>query len=991
MPLLSYCADITDQEQIWALFNPAKEIDHMTVRKVACNRNRKSWMFIFKVTVNIALALLILNTVEHKTLASYQNPEISEDWDGYLSVPTTPTTSGAGIVWRLTHSEKMSVDYETGSTGNNVIKFTQGSGAILNQQQVGTQLASAPYQTYEVKIKLPATKPTESSGIYLFRTAGDWGMSDPDGDVGVSINNNYNVFDGGAAKKLDGTSFQMTGDQWYTVRRVMDFSTNPNRSTTYIYDANGDLKATASKTSAGSLVLHAFSGRNCYANSVGILMGWGFTNSTVLMDDLKYYTVSAPVNPSINEAWDGYTTVPIAPISSGTGTVWSLTHPEKMSVYYEIGAAGNKVIKFTDGSGSILNQQQVGRILALAPVQMYTVKIKLPATKPTASSGINLFRTSSNWGPSDNTYGNVGLTINQNYNIIDGSTAMTPDGSSFQMTGDQWYTIKRVMDYSSVPNKASTYIYDANGDLKAFASNTNAGSLVAHDFVGRSCYANCVSILMAWGFSNTTVLMDDITYEAVNPHYMAYRWPVPDDDYGHSNIKVMVPIQLYQTQNPDQYAPGIKAQLDALPVSDRVIFIHYGFLNSAMISHRTNYVWLDGSPTTGGPTYIAAQLSAMFSKLSELGAKVDYVVSDYEHSLECWSGSPDMADLTANEWDQITTDTRYSQSGGLKDQLTSKGFQFDPTKPDLYYVYNRPGPAPYNNDYWYWNEVMGEWMRENVRTAIYVPVKTYYPNAIYSNYGYRYKHAANQIPDTNGNRWYVTNHDPSGSPTDASAFPAYGTLGQITIAGKAPAGYTLSSTYAKTGFNGLQYDQYVLRDSFIEQKDMMPWVANKDYTASTATFTNNDYYAENIYHTSLMAPGKFLYWFQTTNLSAQDQILSDILSEVDEVTQGTGERSLVKSTDLNTAMWNKRYILTGMEVIRADGGYNLWRITPDDNYIASLSAFQTSSIPPIFTINGKTITFPSGSTILTSGTDYTSHSNSGLWLKSPLGTYPTEQ
>ena len=232
----------------------------------------------------------------------YYDPELifdsfSHDFEDYDSTPADINTT----LFNGTTTTNSEVDYESGTEGNKVLKVTttsEAAGFDMYYKSLESKLGTNKYQVYECAVKLPEGIPdldTAYHQIQINRFANDYYGNNAGDSASYATIQNYKIREIGGviAKKSDDTDFVFTPDQWYLVRRVVKFNTNPNTADTYVYDMEGNLLAAAHATNAGTVVLDET--ESYYTRSWRIhIDGAGMQGKTVMFDDINLYSLEEP-------------------------------------------------------------------------------------------------------------------------------------------------------------------------------------------------------------------------------------------------------------------------------------------------------------------------------------------------------------------------------------------------------------------------------------------------------------------------------------------------------------------------------------------------------------------------------------------------------------------------------------------------------------------------------------------------------------------------
>lgn len=434
-------------------------------------------------------------------------------------------------------------------------------------------------------------------------------------------------------------------------------------------------------------------------------------------------------------------------------------------------------------------------------------------------------------------------------------------------------------------------------------------------------------------------------------------------DSGNENEYIYVPVKLdYErliTVGTKLYAAEVAEQLKKSESGKRCIDLN--LISRHITDGAKNHLWWDS-----GVSEVESLMSKFYAELKNCGAEIDYVIDDFEQGMSNWGFNHN-----AEKLPEIIADSRYEAE--VRPLLEDAGFTFsDYGDTELQYLVD----FGKSDAYLVWNKVMEKRVIAYYNRALYEPIKPYYPNVKFSNYGFSASTGENKIYDRAGHKIYV-----GGSSVNAGTHSSpvlYGRLDSITKDGRQPEDYSYVRFF-NTAYNTVLFSLITAEDAVLSGNEkFMPWVPCKNWME---TGMNNNYYDEFIFHLTLLNPDPLLLFNQSDGSLAEDEkYLSDLIAEANAVIGAKGRVLKNKVTS-----WDARYLLTGMEV--SDG--NIYRITPD-LYTpgVSLENFLADEENMIFRIGNREVDFPDGSEIVTYNTERTDY---GYWVKTPKGVYPEER
>ncbi len=467
-----------------------------------------------------------------------------------------------------------------------------------------------------------------------------------------------------------------------------------------------------------------------------------------------------------------------------------------------------------------------------------------------------------------------------------------------------------------------------------------------------------------------------VTMEVPNPFFVL-TWPY-DTTFEQDNIydSAIVWKNRLDTNGVSAEVTKTKNKLDALPEGKRSILVYQSSLTNAIFENADNYIWCEENAES-----VKTIIDSFFKEYYNAGGKLDYVQIDMElEEMSVYALGTD-----PSVYKQIAEDERYSLQ--IRPLLEERGYGFSDNAEygELYTINESP------NSY-IWDTVMLNRSAEYLKNAVYLPIKQYFPEVKFSNYGYIDGEGWNKVPQNSGGRLYL-----GGSTLKVgthSCVSMYGSLGWIAQAESTKPENYYERIYENTPFHSLMFDNNKLRKAFLGDEEglLQAWVCpyNVNYGYANSGYGNTSYYAENIFHTGLLNPDPFL--FQGLNDDSEDGVtpddaerekridtLSSLIDELNELAGFSDRRPLCDSL----TSWNDHYLLSGMYA----NGKNIWRITPDLSVSGTtLEGFCINKETPTFYIGGKTITFPQGEIY----EPLAENANTcGYWVITPADVEPT--
>ena len=446
---------------------------------------------------------------------------------------------------------------------------------------------------------------------------------------------------------------------------------------------------------------------------------------------------------------------------------------------------------------------------------------------------------------------------------------------------------------------------------------------------------------------------------------MAYSWSKIDSK--HTNIIPFYWLREEGFQDLERLVEDAKAATEEHPVGHRSLFswdihramsyqINGDFLytkngdvagcngEDGFIPYRS--LWWDN-----GVEVVRQRFEKFFKAYADIGGKLDVFVLDFEQGFSYWH----LKDLADNNYscgidaylDAIQNDSRFT------DWREELGFDDLKTLNKWYE----------NDDDLKWSALVWKHLARYIDEAIYQPLKKYFPDADFSNYGYYYQKPAMNLPSIHGTyRHKFTEGTHVGTHQSREIYGWVDLPSQVKLAGK---------LYPSTPYNAFRFALNKLRAmSLSSEIPVSPWVAYKGF--SNSHIYNNDYYQELILHTLLTGVDYLLYWnpFEIKDYSIDDdRLLNQLIQQVNDL---IGQQMVsIETTEL--AHWLDDILLTK---IKLEGGSRLWRLTANLDVDQNISDTIISSKPAKLKIKGSEFIF-NDMMILEVDNDI---SDKGLWL-----------
>ncbi len=442
---------------------------------------------------------------------------------------------------------------------------------------------------------------------------------------------------------------------------------------------------------------------------------------------------------------------------------------------------------------------------------------------------------------------------------------------------------------------------------------------------------------------------------AAEGEIFSFRFQESGNDAAHLFTPIKLNYDDMMGEGVITYAKRIANELSNMPEGKHCIDLT--LISAKLDDEKENHLWWDI-----GVDNLRAVTTQLYKELKANGAVIDYVIDDFEGGMSMWS-------IKREDIEEIMRDSRYETE--IRPLLVENGFEFSSdgaSELDLIFQYTQ------NNMYHVWNGVMSRRVSEYYNRTMYEPIKEFYPDVKYSNYGMTESLGLNKIYDGGGHKDYLMGRSYKAGTHSSPVL--YGGLGAITKPGRQPEDYP-HDKFDATSYNTVLFSLIQVQDVITSgDGKIMPWIPCINAADSDI---NNDYYNELVFHLGLLgAEPVLLFNPASENLINDENHLSALLSELNSVL-GSGIKNTLTN---NVTPWDSAYIISGIETAEK----TIWRITPD-LYVPGISIdnFLSDKEKLIFQIGNQVVIFPEGSQIIEN-----TMSDYGYWIESPKGTVPKE-
>jgi hypothetical protein len=358
-----------------------------------------------------------------------------------------------------------------------------------------------------------------------------------------------------------------------------------------------------------------------------------------------------------------------------------------------------------------------------------------------------------------------------------------------------------------------------------------------------------------------------------------------------------------------------------------------------------------------GVENVRARFDAFFKAFKEAGGQVDVFPLDYEDGVTNWHLGSDPAHFSA-----IQNDPRFPEVAkilGLEDLGTVAKVQG-------------------SQNYLKWNALMSERRAADLNRAVYEPIRKYFPNVKFSNYGDFHTSPKIEVPEINNHKAYLFGMGTHvGTHQSSDLYGMNGQINKCKLDG--------DNVYEATPFNMFRYEMNRMRSMAASSSiPIHPWVAHKTFGESP--FKDSDYYQESLFHIGLTGADAFLLWnprLWSKNQKPEDwgneetdRLASDLLRQLDGLVGVSGRKTLTTAF----IPWISDYVLSGMNA----GERSIWRFTPKLAVGDVASKCVVSLEPATFEVGKSRIVIPGGRVIAPEP----ALSSSGVWVEAPANAVP---
>ncbi len=467
--------------------------------------------------------------------------------------------------------------------------------------------------------------------------------------------------------------------------------------------------------------------------------------------------------------------------------------------------------------------------------------------------------------------------------------------------------------------------------------------------------------------------------EAARKPFRVYSW-----DSAPAQATHILPWKWAASARLDRAALTAR-EVNSMPVGHRVLMLWdldeplsngFEFTNDPadystdpVTGRRYQALWWDS-----GVARLRAQINGFFDAFKAAGGELDYhVIDNEEFYFGAWGifqcDSPPLFRIPCAEVENrlraIEHDPRYQNE--ILPRLRSLGFPTTGTLSEI--LRTRTNWNSLGDPVLIWDAVMNERVAAYYRQAFVEPTLRAFPQAKISNYLWNVQPSQFQIPDPNGNRYYLydqgavvgTHHAPS----------LYGYINYLSL-------HKLDGVnlYAATPFNALRYDLNIMRSNILSAvgQGVSPWVSFRSFGH---LFRNNDFYQELIMHLQLSGAEQLLLWNPGANhtpvsTDADEQLVERATAETEHLA-GFEDRQVGFS---GLIPWGDEYVMTCM-VAQAR---NICRFTPKPEYGAPEQLLQQTAAGVTVRLGQQTLNFP-GAVVYHEAAPA---SPLGVWLVSPI-------
>ena len=447
--------------------------------------------------------------------------------------------------------------------------------------------------------------------------------------------------------------------------------------------------------------------------------------------------------------------------------------------------------------------------------------------------------------------------------------------------------------------------------------------------------------------------------------FIAYSWSQVADDY--SNIIPFYWLKFSDAENMQALVTDAVKATQAMPQGHRVLF-SWDIHRSMSFQNNGDFLYAENGDVAGcnnehgfrpyrslwwdkGVDRVRQFFTEFFTFYREAGGELDVFVLDFEQGFSYWH----LLDLVEKNYpcgldhylDAIQNDSRFSE---IKDAVAIE----DLKSIKLWFE---------NEDHLKWSAFTWAHLARYINSAIYQPLKEYYPNAELSNYGYYYQSSELDFPDIHG-----TNTHRYTDGIHVGTHQSREIYGWMNL----PSGTLLEGIeYSTTPFNAFRFALNKLRAMLLSSPvPVSPWVAYKGF--SNSHLKDNDFYQELIFHMLLSGIDYLLYWnpAQQVDYSKDDDLLLNQL--IDQVNAFISDRKPSYMTD-GLVSWLDDIVITKTQFAQ---DIELWRVSANIGINEHINDMIIQANPAKIKINGSVYEFDS----MKVWDESDSLSDKGLWL-----------
>ncbi len=452
-------------------------------------------------------------------------------------------------------------------------------------------------------------------------------------------------------------------------------------------------------------------------------------------------------------------------------------------------------------------------------------------------------------------------------------------------------------------------------------------------------------------------------------NFVAYSWSETTPQ--EQNIIPFYWLRADNFHDLDRLVAQAKAATDAMPQGHRALF-SWDIHRSMAYQRNGDFLYTEQGDIAGcnseagfkpyrslwwdnGVQFVRQRFERFFKAYSDAGGELDVFVLDFEQGFSYWH----LRELAENSYascgldaylDAIQNDKRFSH---WRERL---GFDDLKTLNQWYE----------NDNHLKWSALVWEHLAAYIEQAVYQPMKKYFPQADFSNYGYYYQQSELNFPDIHGYyRHKYTDGIHVGTHQSREIYGWVDLPTQIKLADR---------PYPVTPYNAFRFAVNKLRAMLVSSEvPISPWVAYKGF--SNGHLHNNDYYQELIFHILLSGVDYLLYWnpaelkdFEPDN----NRLLNDLIQQVNSLINSRNIR--FETSEL--ANWFDQLLITKIKL--ADG-QQLWRVTANLEADEKIADHIVAEKPLRLNVKGLDYDF-AGMQLLKVNQEL---SSKGLWLVGP--------